>query len=234
MKKLLTLLTIFLITGIANTQTLPTAQQVYDNYLTALGGKQKLESIKTLSFVTVIYIGEGMKVEIETIKKGNKFKTTQWIDVEDTNSVLFATYAGKQTIRNFNGEKGYTYNTGDMYGDGKKWDFSNEEIRKMKQGKVMDALQIDITKIKSVEKSQLNGKDYYLLTTDDGKMYFDIITGLLYKNVTNSNEIIITKYTDVEGIKFVEEMKIKEGGKEVSAKNMKIVFNKDVSDKDFE
>ena len=30
-------------------QNVPTAKQIIDNYITALGGKQKLESVKTLS-----------------------------------------------------------------------------------------------------------------------------------------------------------------------------------------
>lgn len=227
MAKVMTIIAIFLGLGMAYSQNLPTAQHVYDKYLTALGGKQKLESVKTLSYETVINIGEGMKVEIEMIKKDNKFKSIQTVKVEDTNSLLYHTYVGKRDIQLFNGETGY------YYGDYKK-DFSDDQIKKMKKGKVIEALQIDVANIKSVEKSQLDGKDYYLLTTDDGKMFFDITSGFLYKNVTNNNEVTIIKYTEIEGIKFVEEMIIKESGKEVSAKNIKILINKGVSDKDFE
>lgn len=227
MKKILTLFVIVFGVGLANAQTLPTAQQIYDKYLIALGGKQKLESVKTLSYETVINIGEELKVKIETIKKGNKFKSIQTFEVEDITSLLFNAYNGKKNIQLFNGE------TGRYDGDYKK-DFSDDQIIKMKKGKVMEALQIDVPNVKSVEKSQLEGKDYYSLTTDDGKMYFDIVSGLLYKNFTSNNEITVMKYIDVEGIKFVEEMKIKEGGKEVSARITKIMINKGVSDNDFE
>ena len=37
-------------------QNVPTAKQIIDNYITALGGKQKLESVKTLSMKNTISV----------------------------------------------------------------------------------------------------------------------------------------------------------------------------------
>ena len=45
-----------------------TAKQVIDNYVTALGGKQKLESVKTLSMKNTISV-MGMEMEGKTVKK---------------------------------------------------------------------------------------------------------------------------------------------------------------------
>ena len=74
-------------------QNVPTAKQIIDNYITALGGKQKLESVKTLSMKNTISV-MGMDMEGKTVKKDNKFKSTQ-------------TMMGQEMVQMFDGEKGY-------------------------------------------------------------------------------------------------------------------------------
>ena len=43
----------------------------------------------------------------------------------------------------------------------------------------------------------------------------------------------ITKYTDVDGIKFVEEMLLNAAGQEIKVKNSDIKINQPVSDDEF-
>ncbi|MCG2793005.1 MAG: hypothetical protein L6262_05615 [Weeksellaceae bacterium] len=194
-------------------QTMPTAKQIIDNYVSAVGGRQKLESVKTLSMKNTIN-AMGMEFEGKTIKKDNKYKSTQ--DV-----------MGQEWVQIFDGEKGYANQMG------QKVDFPADQIAKLKTAKVMEALGLDPTKIKTVEKQQLDGKDYYLLTSDDSKYYFDVATGLLYKTDSAKGGTTINKYTDVDGIKFFEEMTMDMGGQEINVKNSEIKINPPISDDEF-
>ena len=211
MKKFL-LAIAFSVVTVANISA-QTAQQVIDNYITALGGKQKLESVKTLSMKNTISV-MGMDMEGKTLKKDNKFKTSQ-------------TMMGQEMVQVFDGEKGYANQMG------QKVDFSADQVAKMKSAKLIEALGLDAAKMKTVEKKQLDGKDYNVLTSDDAKYYFDAKTGLLYKTESDKGSMIIQKYIPVDGIQFVEEMTIEAAGQNVQIKNSDIKVNQPVADEEF-
>lgn len=194
-------------------QALPTAKQIIDNYVTALGGKQKLESVKTLSMKNTISV-MGMEMEGKTVKKDNKFKSSQ-------------TMMGQEMVQVFDGEKGFANQMG------QKMDFPADQVAKLKTSKLIDALGMDPAKIKTVEKKQIDGKDYYLLSSDDSKTYFDVKTGLLFKTENEKGNMTINKYADVDGIKFVEEMSVDAAGQQISIKNSDIKINQPVSDDEF-
>lgn len=194
-------------------QNVPTAKQVIDNYITALGGKQKLESVKTLTMKNTLSV-MGMDMEGKTVKKDNKFRSTQ-------------TMMGQEMVQMFDGEKGYANQMG------QKMDFTADQVAKMKTAKIMEALSMDPAKIKTVEKKQMDGKDFYVLSSDDTKSYFDVKTGLLEKSEGDKGTMTITKYADVEGIKFVEEMTLNAAGQEIKIKNSDIKINQPVSDEEF-
>lgn len=194
-------------------QNVPTAKQVIDNYITALGGKQKLESVKTLTMKNTLSV-MGMDMEGKTVKKDNKFKSTQ-------------TMMGQEMVQMFDGEKGYANQMG------QKMDFTADQVAKMKTAKIIEALAMDPAKIKTVEKKQIDGKDFYVLSSDDTKSYFDVKTGLLEKSEGDKGTMNITKYADVEGIKFVEEMTLNAAGQEIKIKNSDIKINQPISDEEF-
>lgn len=194
-------------------QAVPTAKQIIDNYVTALGGKQKLEAVKTLSMKNTISV-MGMEMEGKTLKKDNKFKSTQ-------------SMMGQEMVQVFDGEKGYASQMG------QKMDLPADQITKLKTAKIMDALGMDPAKIKTVEKTQIDGKDYYLLSSDDSKSYFDVKTGLLFKTENEKGNMTINKYADVDGIKFVEEMSVDAAGQQISIKNSDIKINQPISDDEF-
>lgn len=178
--------------------------------MTALGGKQKLESVKTLSMKNTISV-MGMDMEGTTVKKDNKFKSTQ-------------TMMGQEMVQMFDGEKGYANQMG------QKIDFPADQVAKLKVCKIIDALGMDPAKIKTVEKKQIDGKDFYVLSSDDTKSYFDVKTGLLSKSENEKGTMTINKYADVDGIKFVEEMSIDAAGQQITIKNSEIKVNQPVSD----
>lgn len=211
MKKLI--LTVAFSVVSAATFSAQTAQQVIDNYVTALGGKQKLESVKTLSMKNTITV-MGMDMEGKTLKKDNKFKSTQ-------------TMMGQEMVQVFDGEKGYANQMG------QKIDFPADQIAKLKDAKLMDALGMNAAKIKTVEKKQVDGKDYTILSSDDSKYYFDSKTGLLAKTEGDKGTMTISKYVAVDGIQFVEEMSIDAAGQQILVKNSDIKVNQPISDEEF-
>ena len=70
-----------------------TPKQVIDNYIAALGGKAKLEAVKSTIIENTI-VAQGMEINSTTKKMGNKFKSVQ--------SVM-----GQEMTQVFDGEKGY-------------------------------------------------------------------------------------------------------------------------------
>ncbi len=93
MKKIITLLSLFLFAGLSA----QTAEQVVDNYLKALGGKEKLASVKSLQKKDTM-IANGMSFPMETY--------------QDVNGKIYSTMemgAQKIVLAAFDGEKGFVF-----------------------------------------------------------------------------------------------------------------------------
>ena len=188
-------------------------QQVIDTYVAAIGGKAKLEAVKSIKSNSTMMMG-GMEIKVSEKKMGNKSKATQ--------SVM-----GQESMTVFDGEKGYA-----MQG-GQKMDLPAAATDKMKTAKLFTALSMDAADYTSVEKVAENGKDFYVLTGKEGKSYFDTQTGLLMKSTTPQGDMIITEYMTVDGIKVPKAMKISAMGQNIDMTVTEFVLNKDVSDADF-
>lgn len=189
------------------------AQQVIDKYVAAMGGKAKLESVKTSIVGNTITV-QGMEITMSTKKMGNKFKSLQSIMGQDMTQV-------------FNGEKGYFEQAG------KKIDIPADKIAEFKKGKVIEALGYDAANFTSVALEQIDGKNYNVLSSEKGKFFFDADTGLLYKSETKEGNAIIKSYMTVDGIKFAELIDAEGNGQSVSIKTTKVTLNSGVSEADF-
>nr|WP_314494916.1 hypothetical protein [uncultured Chryseobacterium sp.] len=190
-----------------------TPQQVVDNYLTALGGKAKLEAVKSTVIENTI-TAQGMDINSTTKKMGNKFKSVQ--------SVM-----GQEMTQVFDGEKGY------MNQMGNKTDIPANQIEELKKSKTIDALGYDASKFQTVTVEKIDNKDYNVLSSDKGKFYFDAATGLLYKAGTGQGDAIMKSYMTVDGIKFPELIEAEGGGQKVTIKTNKVTLNSGVSEADF-
>lgn len=190
-----------------------TSKEVIDNYLKALGGKDKLEAIKTVITDNTLSV-QGMEVSMTTKKMGNKFKSVQ--------SVM-----GQQMTQMFDGEKG----TFDQ--NGQKMDIPADKIADLKKGKTVDALGYDPTTFQTVTVEKIDGKDFNVLTSDKGKYFFDAATGLLYKTESKEGTAIVNSYMTVDGLKFPGEINAEGNGQKVVIKTTKIVLNSGVTDADF-
>lgn len=189
-----------------------TPQQIIDKYIDALGGKAKLESVKSSVSDDVIST-QGVEIKSLTKKMGNKFKSVQ-------------TIMGNEIISVFDGEKGHSNQTGTRV------DFTPDRIVELKKGKTIDALGFDAAKFTSAVET-LEGKSYNVLVSDAVKLYFDSTTGLLYKTGNAQSGAIIKSYITVDGIKFPELIEAEGGGQKLVIKTTKVTLNSGVTDADF-
>ena len=190
-----------------------TPKEVIDNYLKALGGKDKLESIKTMLIENTLIV-QGMDIMMRTKKMGNKFKSEQSL-------------MGQKMVQLFDGEKGY-FEQG-----GQKLYIPADKVADLKKSKVIDALSYDPATFSTVTAENIDGTDYNILTSDKGKFYFNASTGLLYKSSAAEGTAIVKSYMTVDGIKFPQEIEAEGNGQKVIIKTTKISLNSDVSDVDF-
>jgi len=189
------------------------AKDVIDTYIKALGGKDKLEAVKTTIIHNTLSV-QGMEISMVTKKLGNKFRSEQEV-------------MGQKMVQFFDGEKGYIEQMG------QKIDIPATEIDDLKKAKVIDALGYDPAKFSEVNVEKVDGKDYNVLTSEQGKSYFDRSTGLLHKTISEDNKIFINNYMTVEGIKFPSEVEAEGNGQKVLIKTTKVVINSGVSEEDF-
>lgn len=190
-----------------------TSKEVIDNYIKALGGKDKLEGVKSIITDNTLSV-QGMEITMTTKKMGNKFKSVQ--------SVM-----GQQMTQLFDGEKGYFDQMG------QKIDIPADKIAELKKSKMIDALGYDAASFQTVTVEKIDGKDYNVLSSDKGKFYFDASTGLLYKSNAAEGNATIKSYMAVDGIKFPAEIDAEGNGQKINIKTTKVVVNAGVTDADF-
>lgn len=191
-----------------------TAKQVIDNYIKALGGKEKLEKVKSLTMESLTKM---MGMEIKgTAKKmyPNKFRQEQDM-------------MGQKMIQVFDGENGYIEQAGN------KMPFPPQAIENLKKNHIIEAFAIEAEKVTEVQESEMNGKKYYVLIKEGKKSYFDKNTGLMYKSTSPQGEMTVLEYATVDGIKFVSKMNTKAQGQDILIEFSNIVINKGVSADDF-
>ncbi|REC49699.1 hypothetical protein [Chryseobacterium pennipullorum] len=190
-----------------------TPKEVIDNYFKALGGKDKLEAVKSTITENTLSV-QGMEITMTTKKLGNKFKSVQSL-------------MGQQMVQLFDGEKGYF----DQMGN--KTDIPADKIADLKKGRPVDALAFDVANFKEVTTEKLDGKDYNVLSSDKGKFYFDAATGLLYKTNAAEGNVTVKSYMTADGLKFPAEVEAEGSGQKVNIKTTKVVINSGVTDEDF-
>lgn len=190
-----------------------TPKEVVDNYFKALGGKAKLEAVKSTVTDNTFSV-QGMDITMTTKKQGNKFRSVQ-------NAM------GQQVTQVFDGEKGY------MERAGQKTDFPAENIAELKKGTTVEALAFDPSSFQAVTVEKVDGKEYNVLSSDKGKFYFDAATGLLYRSSVGEGSVTVANYLTVDGLKFPGEINIDGKGQKVTIKTTKVVLNTGVTDADF-
>ena len=191
-----------------------TAQQVIDNYAAALGGKSKLEAVKTVKTLSTIKV-MGMEMEATTLEMApNKSKAVQKI-------------MGQEMVQVFDGEKGY------MMQAGQRMDLPAPAIEEAKKKRLFEVLSYNAADFKTVEKVTEEGKELYLLAGAGKKLYFDTKTNLLVKSTSEKGDMVILDYMEVDGIKFPKSLKLAMMGQNMEMTNNQVIVNKEVSAEDF-
>ncbi|MEZ7527757.1 M16 family metallopeptidase [Cloacibacterium normanense] len=191
-----------------------TAQQVIDNYAAALGGKSKLEAVKTVKTLSTIKV-MGMEMEATTLEMApNKSKAVQKV-------------MGQEMVQVFDGEKGY------MMQAGQRMDLPAPAIEEAKKKRLFEVLSYNAADFKTVEKVTEEGKELYLLAGAGKKLYFDTKTNLLVKSTSDKGDMVILDYMEVDGIKFPKNIKLAMMGQNMEMTNNQVIVNKEVSAEDF-
>ena len=191
-----------------------TAQQVIDNYATVLGGKSKLEAVKSVKTLSTIKV-MGMEMEATTLEMApNKSKAVQKI-------------MGQEMVQVFDGEKGY------MMQAGQRMDLPAPAIEEAKKKRLFEVLSYNAADFKTVEKVTEEGKELYLLAGAGKKLYFDTKTNLLVKSTSEKGDMVILDYMEVDGIKFPKNLKLAMMGQNMEMTNNQVIVNKEVSAEDF-
>ena len=201
-----------------------TVNDVYDAYLKAIGGKdavQKINSVSTMGSASV----QGMNIS---------FNMKQTKDGKSAQAMTMNGMTLQKKV--FNGKTGY------KEAQGQKMDLTAEEIADEKaNGGVFPELEVSKeAKLISIEK--VNGKDAYVVqSSEDTKDYYDTESGLKVQTATTvsqgaqtmTNTTGFEDYKEVKGVKFPHVMKISFGPQEVEMKVNEIKVNEGVSDADF-
>ena len=202
------------------------AQQILENYIQAIGGKDKLGNVESYSLLAEAEM-QGMKLNLE-VKKTSKEQFMQDLKVMG-NSM------SKQVL---DGDKGY------MIMRGQRMDMGEDELKKVKEESVLfpelNSLGTNVV-LDGIEV--INEKKAYKITISDEKTsYFDIENGLKVQDVINveaqgqkmNTTIFYSDYKEVSGIKFPFKMNQTMGPQNFDFIVKEIKVNEGVTDLDFE
>jgi predicted Zn-dependent peptidase/outer membrane lipoprotein-sorting protein len=209
-----------------------TAEKVVENYLAAIGGREKLEALKDVE-ITMKMNMQGMTIDAKMYQKApDKYKMT----ISMGESVLSDT--------RFDGKVGRMSGMqGEQVLEGKQLENLQAQSQFMRELKYDDlgySLQL-----KGIEI--VNGNETYIVEVSHpgsgtGYDYYDIETGLRLREdkieVTPDGEMIqtthLSDYKDVEGILYPHKLDVSVGPQQISATIDVIKLNTGVDDSEFQ
>jgi zinc protease len=200
-----------------------TAEKVVNNYLNAIGGKDKVMAVKT-TLMTANATIQGTPI-VMTMKASLPNKSSQEISV--MGNVM------QKTV--FDGEKGFAE------GRGQKMDMTAEQITEAKAG---NSIFSDLNYMKGtlVRIEPLEGKNAIVLKFNDTEVFYDMSTWLKVKEVKkvktpDGQEVAVPTvfgdYKEVNGVKFPYSIGQKMGPMDLNFEIKEIKVNEGVSDADF-
>lgn len=200
------------------------AEQVVQNYLKALGGRNKLEKIENLTMVVDLNMN-GMEFRNITIKKnGEKYLNTTKMGEQELNKVV--------------------YNNGEAkaYAQGQSMSLPPEQANALKyEAYTFPELHYQDWGFKLSMKgmAKVNGKDAYQVAveTPEGQKsisYFDKETGFKLKTETEMINVEFSDYQDQDGIMIPSQMKMIIPQGVLSGEIVSVDFNTEIPDQQFD
>jgi outer membrane lipoprotein-sorting protein len=239
MKKILFSFMLFCLSTVANAQD-PTAEQLIDKYLTAIGGKDALAKIEDMTVSSTSEMqrnGNTMTMENEVKVKKNKFVNVSYMMGNEANRI---TSDGSKvaSVRNMMG------NTDKRLAEGK------DAVPQIMQGLPFPELYYSEYNIQKtvVGKENVNGKEAWKveISTPEGKKwysFFDVESGLKVKAMSTTEggprgpstmSVVFADYKEVNGVKVPYTRLQNFGQMEMKAEVQSVKFNKGVKDSAFD
>ena len=200
-----------------------TATTVVDNYLKAIGGKDKILAIKTTIMVANATV-QGMPI-VMTTKSSAPNKTSQQIAV-----------AGNVMQKSvFDGANGY------QVARGQKMDLPPAQLKEAKTA-VVPFSDMSYTKGTLDRIEPINGENYFVIKHNDTEIFYDLKTGLKSKEIKtiktpDGKEMKVpttfSNYKDVKGVLFPHSIGVKSGPMDLKFEVKEIKVNEGVTDADF-
>ncbi|SEA48520.1 M16 family metallopeptidase [Psychroflexus halocasei] len=201
------------------------AASVYQNYIKAIGGKDKAENVNT------VYLKGDATVPGATFQYQEKRTKSGKSSVE--------LKMGGNTVQKmiFDGEKGY------QVAQGQRMDYTEEQNMANKKiaGAVRELNVADGVELVAIES--IDGQDAYAVKINETtKEFYSVETGLKIQTATTVEQmgqtatttIDYSDYKEVKGIKFPFKLTQKVGPMEIEINIEEVKVNEGVSDKDFE
>jgi zinc protease len=208
-----------------------TAQKVLDDYLNALGGKDKLKTVKSLHSSANVAI-EGVPIPLKAELKA--------MSPNMESMEMSAEGMGVLMKQKFDGAVGYAEQ------QGQRKDLTAEEIAESKSKySIFPELYYDVAAVSLESMMDIDGSDAYKLKiSKDGKesfRYYDSKTGLL-KRVESTEEaqgqsvatvVDYGNYSEVNGMQFPYSQSIKAGPQVINLNITNVKVNEGVTEADF-
>lgn len=200
-----------------------TAETVIDNYIKAIGGEEKVASVKSMMLVYNASI------------QGNQLELTRKVAApnKESNVVKFGGQVFQKQV--FDGEKGYAIQ------QGRKSDLAGKELETA-QKKVLPFEDMAYKKGKLDRIESLEGKKAYVIKVDDLEIFYDVESGLKVQLVRTAKgpqgDVKIPStfkdYKEVNGILIPHKLGQSAGRMSFEFVLQEAKINEGVEDKDFE
>lgn len=208
-----------------------TAQKVIDDYLTAVGGKDKAKTVKsTMSVANVTVEGVPIPLTAELKSMAPNMESME----------MSAEGMGVLMKQKFNGTTGYAEQ------QGMRKELTSEELADNKaKHSIFPELYYDTANLSLESAMTVDGNDVYKVKVSeagkDSFRYYDAKTGLLTRTEATSEvqgQAITTvmdygNYSDVNGLKFPYSMIVKAGPQTININITNVKVNEGVTEADF-
>ena len=200
-----------------------TADKVVANYIKAIGGKEKIDAVKTVKMVADATI-QGTPLVL-TMKASAPNKTSQEISVMGNTM--------QKSV--FDGEKGYSE------ARGQRREMTEDQIKEAKSNNAIFS-DLAYTSGKLLRIEPIDGKNAIVLKHNDTEVFYDMKSGLKMKEVKivktpDGKErrvpTVFSDYKVVNGVKFPHAIGQKMGPMNLNFIFKEIKVNEGVSDADF-
>lgn len=200
-----------------------TVETVLNNYVKAIGGKGKLNDVKSV-FTTAGATMQGMQLGME-MKVTSENKMSQ--------AILMGGMPLQKTV--FDGQSGYTM------AQGQKTEFTEKQLTDMKQGAGLFP-EMNPAKATLIGMDKVDGVTAYAVGYGDSKVsFYNAETGLKIKDENTQevngmqmkSSIFYGDYKEVGGIQFPHTMTVSAGPQEIKFEVSEIKINEGVSEEDF-